>query len=201
MARPTEQTTVQAAAALITATQIGDPAAPLPTKVVPRWILALSIGEAITHLAKKDGGGALLPVNSWVLTTSSWVPSKVKSDSGRTATPTNFTPGFDDLVAGSGDLALARDYKIKLTGTLKIWQVLEYKQGTDSDNSEIDAMNQRQEVIDSFTRSPRIGLDWPDFEHDELKFTSIGLLPFGTTLLHVSQGNLPFSFTYVVNAA
>ena len=199
MDRPTEQSTVQAAAALITGTQVGDPLLPLVTKVVPRWILALAIGEAINHLAKKDGSGNLLSVNAWVLTTSSWIPSKVRSETGLPATPMNFTPGFDDWQPV--DVATARDYKIKLTGSLKIWQVLEYRQGTDGDNSEIDAMTQRQAVIDSFTQSPRIGLDWPDVDHDELKFSSLGLLPFGTTLLHVSQGNLPFSFTYVVNAA
>ncbi len=199
IARPTEITTVQAAAALITGTQVDS--ADIVSKIVPRWILALSVGEAISHLSTKDTDSKLLPINSWVLTTSAWVPSKVRSQSGVSATPNNFTPGFDDWLPGPADIATERDYKIRLAGVLKIWQVVAYRQGSDTDNSEIDAANQRQAVIDSFSGSPRIGLNWPDFEHDELKFTNINILPFGTSLLHVAQGNLPFNFSYVVNAA
>jgi hypothetical protein len=203
MARPTEHSTVLAAAAVISSTQYGAPPAPLVSKVVPRWILALEVGEAIAHLTKEGVGGDLLPINAWVLSTASWVPSKVQSQSGESVVPTNFTPGFDDwnIGAGGGDRATQVQYKISVQGSLKVWQVVEYRQGTDTDNSEIDSMNQRQAVIDSFTRSPRFGLDHPDFEHDELKIPSIAVLPFGASLLHIAQGNIPFSFTYVVPAA
>lgn len=195
MLRPTEHSVVQAAAALIAA-----PFAalnPVPVKVVPRWILGLAIGEAITQLAKLDLAGDQLPVNAWVLTTSSWIPSKVKAESGTNVTPRNFTPGFDDWQQG-GDRAKQVDYKITVNGSLKIWQIVEYRQGTDADNSEIDSMTQRQQVIDKFTGSPRLALDWPDFEHDELKVPAIAVLPFGTSIFHVAQGTLPFNFTYVV---
>jgi hypothetical protein len=197
MARPTEITTVFAAAGIISSTIVNGQ--PLTSKVVPRWILGLDIGDALTHLSKKVAGVAQ-PINGWVLTTASWVPSKVKSQGGVPPTPRNFTPGFDDwqAAAGGGDRAEQIDYKIALTGALKIWQILEYRHGDDTNNSEIDAMTQRQQVIDKFSANPRLGLEWPDIEHDELKFTSLAVVPMGTTLLHIAQGNIPFNFTYVV---
>ncbi len=199
--RPTELLTVQAAAAVIAATQVN--ASPLVTKLVARWILGLSVGEVITHLAEKDVDENLLPVNAWVLTTATWLPSKVKSESGISQTPKNFTPGFDDwnIDNGGGDLATQIDYKIAVTGSLKIWQLVEYRHGDDADNSERDCMTERQAVIDSFTGSPRLGLDAPDFEHDELKFNNFSVIPFGTSLIHVAQGILPFNFSYVASAA
>ena len=199
--RPTELSTVQAAAALIAAAQVN--ASPLVTKVVPRWVLGLAVGDAVSHLTTLDGDSNPLSINSWVLTTASWLPSKATSPSGAKQTPKNFTPGFDDWqpVAGGGDLATQIDYKIALTGSLKIWQLVEYRQGDDLDNSERDCMTQRQAVIDKYSASPRLGLEWADFEHDELKFTNFAVIPFGTSLIHVAQGSLSFNFSYVASAA
>ena len=199
--RPTEESTVKAAAAIIKATEIGG--SPLPTRTVPRWVLALAAGEAIDYLATKDGDGNLLDVNSWVLTTASWSPAKVKSQSGISQTPKNVSL-FPDIFENpqQEDVALNRDYKIMVTGSLKVWQLVQYKQGDDDANSELDAMRQRQAVIDSFTAAPRLGLESMDFEHDELKFPTLSVIPFGDgTLIHIAQGNLPFSFSYVVSAA
>lgn len=198
--RPTELTTVQAAAALIAGTQVN--ASPLVTKVVPRWVLGLAVGEAVTHLTTLDNDNNVLPINAWVMTTATWIPAKVKSQNGQTQTPVH-TPGFDDWLpeVGGGDRALQIDYKIALTGSLKIWQLVEYRQGDDLDNSERDCMTQRQAVIDKITANPRLGLEWSDFEHDELKFNSFAVIPFGTSLIHVAQGNLPFNFSYVASAA
>jgi hypothetical protein len=197
MARPTETSIVTAAAAVInTALSFTIPSA----KVVPRWILGLSIGEALSHLAPVDLQDNLLPTNAWVLTINSWIPSKVRAAGSLQTTPKNFVPGFDDWqpAAGGGDRARQIDYKVALIGSLKIWQLVGYNQGNDTANSENQSMADRQLVIDEFTRQPRLGLNWPDLEHDELKFPSISVVPFGTTLLHVAQGNVPFNFTYVV---
>ncbi len=195
--RPTEVLTVQAAAAVISSV-VG-----LNTKTVPRWVLALEIGEAIDYLAPKDISGDLLPINSWVLTTNSWIPSKVKTASNLTPTPDNFTPGFDDWnnANGGGDRALNTDYKIIVSGSLKIWQLVQYQQGDDDSNSEVNAMIERQLVIDKFSAAPRLGMSCADFEHDELKFAATNaVIPFNNSLIHVAQGNLPFSFSYVVSA-
>jgi hypothetical protein len=232
--RPTEIGVAAAAAAVISGTQVPviGSTIQLPSKVVPRWILALGVGEAISHLSLKDNNDNALPVNAWVLTTASWVPSKVKSQNGYTQTPKDYIDliplaidggtqqggtGGDVIIGGGeggGDVipapspmfgfaddAASRGYKISVQGSLKVWQLVEYRQGSDVNNSERDSMNQRQAVIDSFTINPRIGLVWPDFEHDELKFNNLSIVPFDSSLIHVAQATLPFSFSYVVNAA
>jgi hypothetical protein len=192
--RPTEKTIVQACAAIVTS-------AGLISKIVPRWILGLEPGEAIPHLAAKDGSNDLLPINAWVMTISAWIPAKVKSEKGYSETPKNFVEGFTNWGENpGGDPARGINYKINVNGSIKIWQVMQYEQGNNTSNSEYTSMDERQLVIDKITANPRLGLECADFEHDELKFPAIVQIPFNGSLLHVAQGNIPFSFSYVVTA-
>lgn len=203
MQPPTENDVVDAAVAVLKATRVPVLGSlppildALKSAVYNRWIFAMTVGQVLDQLrADADGG----KINGWAVTTSSWIPAKVKSQNGHTQTPvTGFTPGFDDAV---GSVSNPAQYKIRVDGTLKIWQAVGFRLGNNDDNSERQARNERDAVMKAFSQSPRLGLTWQNFEHDELKMPNIALLPFTETeLLHVAQGNIPFNFEYVVTAA
>jgi hypothetical protein len=164
--------------------------------VYNRWIFAMTPGQVVAQLQADVVGSRR--INGWSLSMASWNPKKVKSKSGVSQMPkAGFTPGFDDAVGSTPNL---HDYKIQVDGVLKIWQAVQYETGTDLVNSDKDARNQRGAVIDAISRTPRLAINWFDFEHDELKFPTIALVPSPGTELHIAQGVLPFTFTYVVTA-
>lgn len=191
--RPDETLVVQKAALVIENTLVAGQ--PLKARVYDRWIFGLAIGNVVSYM-KSDADGKR--INGWAVTVDSWVPSKVRSTpSGHTQTPNNW-PATPVAIFGQ-DVAM-RDYKIQVQGRLKIWQVYEQDIDNDTDNSEIRSRLERGAVINSFSAAPRLGMEWASFEHDELKMPTIGLFPFGDKPLHLAQGNVPFSFEYVVKA-
>lgn len=206
MRHPTENDVVDAAWEVVKGAQVPvlgslPPALEtLQAVVYNRWIFAMTVGQVLSQLRadQQASGVTSKRINGWALTTSAWVPSKVKSGKGATQTPNaGFTPGFDDAV---GSVQQPQQYKIAVAGVLKVWQCVEFDLGNNDVNSERKARNERGAVIDAFSASPRFGLNWFNFEHEELKMPNIALLPFGDSLLHIAQGNVPFSFEYVVNA-
>jgi hypothetical protein len=197
----TENDVVDAAVAVIKSAQIPVPFSFPPetqqikAAVYNRWIFAMTIGQVVDQL-RADALDGLL--NGWAVTTASWIPKKVKSESGASQVPPRgFTPGFDDAI-GSGEQP--RQYKMQVDGTLKVWQVYGFNLGSNAFNSEQQSRIERDKVINAISEAPRLGLNWQNFEHDELKFPSISLLPFGDVQLHIAQGNIPFTFQYVVTA-
>jgi hypothetical protein len=196
-----ENDVVDAAVAIIKAAQIPIPfafppeTAQIKAAVYNRWIFAMTIGQVVDQL-RSDALDGLM--NGWAVTTASWIPKKVKTQSGNSQVPQRgFTPGFDDAIGGESD---PRQYKMQVDGVLKVWQVYGFNLGSNAFNSEQQSRIERDAVINNISKAPRLGLNWQNFEHDELKFPTISLLPFGDVQLHIAQGNIPFTFQYVVSA-
>jgi hypothetical protein len=197
-----ESDVVDAVVAIIKGAQVpvlgSDPPATegLKAKVFNRWVTHQQPGQVMSIMKSSTDGGR---INGWEVTVSAWNDSEVKFKSGANQTPPRgFTPGFDDAV---GSESAPAQYKRRVEGNLKIWQVYQFDFGNDNDNSERRCRHERGAVIRAILEAPRLGLTWFDFRHEGLKFPSIVLLPGSDTSLHFALGNLPFSFSYVVQAA
>jgi hypothetical protein len=195
---PSETSIIEACADVIKATIVeGNP---IKAKIIPRWILGFTPKEAVDMMIAPNDSKK---IHAWVLTMQSWIETRVKSASGTTQTPKNWQnqmiglPGFN----GGSDPAENTDYKIQVNGVIKVYQIQQLENGSDSDNSEIHNRAERDAVKRAISVSPRLGLDWSNFDHDLLKFPAIVSVAMADAgQLHIAPGTLPFSFQYVAKA-
>jgi hypothetical protein len=126
MTPPDENNVMDAATVIIKATQVPVLGSfPPVTEMLKaatynRWIFGMTIGQVMDRLRADNDNQR---INGWSVGMASWIPSNVKTQGGQQQTPcAGFTPGFDDAVTdvlqGGG-----RDYKKRVDGVLKIWQV------------------------------------------------------------------------------